>query len=235
MAASTQRKEDIFDMAIRLLDAECGTGITDIVVPVQTKGSESPNGVAKGYPNLEVLNQEVLSCQRCALYKGRTHAVPGEGSPRAKLMFIGEGPGAEEDRTGRPFVGRAGQLLDRMIAAMGLSREQVYIANVVKCRPPNNRVPAPEEIISCLPYLWSQIDLIQPEVLCLLGRTATTGVLKEDLPLRQTRGRWFEVRGRRARVSFHPAYLLRNPEQKREAWEDLKSVMAELGLSVPQK
>jgi DNA polymerase len=153
------------------------------------------------------------------------------GDPCARLLFIGEGPGREEDLRAEPFVGPAGQLLDRMIHAMGLAREQVYIANVVKCRPPGNRVPEPAEARSCLPYLRRQIDVIRPEVICTLGKTPAGALLETDAPLGRLRGRFVEFDGIPLMPTFHPAYLLRNPPEKRRVWEDLQQVMARLGLS----
>jgi DNA polymerase len=186
---------------------------------------------------LAVIASEVAGCPRCAaLVESRTHTVPGEGNPEARLVFIGEAPGAEEDRTGRPFVGRAGQLLNDMIGkGMGLAREDVFIANTLKCRPPANRVPLPDELANCREYLDRQLELIRPEFLCLLGKTAALALL--DLPPATTmgglRGKWFTYRGIRTMVTFHPAYLLRNPPAKKDAWEDLKMLMAEMGLKPP--
>lgn len=156
--------------------------------------------------------------------------VPGEGDPHARLMLVGEGPGQREDATGRPFVGAAGQLLERMLGAIGLRREQVFIANVVKCRPPGNRVPAEEEAMACLPFLLAQIELVDPEVVLLLGATATRALAGRRLAITQVRGRWFERDGRLYLPTYHPAALLRDPSKKREAWEDLKMVRDSLGL-----
>lgn len=188
---------------------------------------------------LEVIQREVAACVRCPqLAAARTQTVFGEGSPTARLMFIGEAPGADEDRTGRPFVGRAGQLLTDMITkGMGLSREVVYIANVLKCRPPDNRTPLPDEVANCRGYLERQLDIIRPERICLLGKTAAAALLDDvaTVPMGKLRGRWFRVQGIRTLVTFHPAYLLRNPAAKREAWEDLKLLMNELGLAIPPR
>jgi DNA polymerase len=175
----------------------------------------------------------VAACTRCALAATRTTTVPGEGAPRARLLFIGEGPGADEDRLGRPFVGRAGQLLTRMIEAMGLSRDEVFIANVVKCRPPGNRVPLPEESAACMPYLARQIALIRPEVVCALGATAAQALLATKEPIGRLRGRFHEFGGLALMPTFHPSYLLRNERDKGVAWEDLKQILARLGLPVP--
>jgi DNA polymerase len=165
------------------------------------------------------------------LARTRTQTVFGEGSASARLMFIGEAPGADEDRTGRPFVGRAGQLLTDMITrGMGLRREDIYIANILKCRPPDNRQPLADEVGNCRGYLERQIDLIRPEFLCLLGRIAATALLDTTLAMAKLRGRWHLVRGTRTLVTYHPAYLLRNPASKRDAWEDLKLLMSAMGL-----
>jgi uracil-DNA glycosylase family 4 len=184
---------------------------------------------------LEIIREEIGDCTRCALHKGRNKLVFGDGSPTARLMFVGEGPGADEDAQGIPFVGRAGQLLNNMIAAMGLSREEVYIANVVKCRPPGNRTPEPEEGATCSPFLFRQIDVVRPQVLVALGATAATYLLGSRQPLAGLRGRVHAVRGTQLIVTYHPAYLLRDPRQKKEAWADLQIAMRELGLKAPGK
>jgi DNA polymerase len=184
---------------------------------------------------LQLIRDEIGDCTRCALHKGRNKLVFGDGSPAARLMFVGEGPGADEDAQGLPFVGKAGQLLNNMIGAMGLRREDVYIANVVKCRPPGNRVPEPEEGATCTPFLFRQIDVIRPEVLVALGATAATWLLGARQPLAGLRGRVHSVRGTKLIVTYHPAYLLRDPRQKKEAWADLQIAMKELGLKPPAK
>jgi uracil-DNA glycosylase family 4 len=185
---------------------------------------------------LEAIRQEIGDCTRCALAGlGRNKIVFGDGDPDARLMFVGEGPGADEDAQGLPFVGRAGQLLNNMIGAMGLRRDQVYIANIVKCRPPQNRVPEPQEANTCAPFLFRQIDVIRPEVLVALGATAATYLLGGKSPLAALRGRVHQVRGSKLIVTYHPAYLLRDPRQKKEAWADLQIAMRELGLQAPQR
>ncbi len=193
--------------------------------------------VGKRLAVLEALRDVVSTCPRCPqLVATRTQTVFGEGSPSARLMFIGEAPGADEDRTGRPFVGRAGRLLDDMITkGMGLRREDVYIANVIKCRPPENRVPLPDEIANCREYLDKQIELIRPEFLCLLGKTAASALLGTPLPMGKLRGKWFSYQGIKAIVTYHPSYLLRQPSGKKDAWEDLKLLMREMGLPLPKK
>jgi DNA polymerase len=184
---------------------------------------------------LQLIRDEIGDCTRCALHKGRNQLVFGDGDPNARLMFVGEGPGADEDAQGLPFVGRAGQLLNNMINAMGLKREQVYIANVVKCRPPGNRTPEPEEGNTCSPFLFRQIDVVRPQVLVALGATAATYLLGTRQPLAGLRGRVHAVRGTQLIVTYHPAYLLRDPRQKKEAWADLQIAMRELGLKLPAK
>ncbi len=180
---------------------------------------------------LDRLHAEIGDCTRCPLaYAGRHTIVFGEGDPNAELLFVGEGPGADEDETGRPFVGKAGQLLNNMIGAMGLAREQVYIANIVKCRPPGNRTPEFAEATTCSPFLLAQIDIVQPRVIVALGTTAATYVLGVRQSLASLRGQWFAARGAKVAVTYHPAFLLRDPRQKAEAWKDLQRVMGELGL-----
>jgi DNA polymerase len=186
---------------------------------------------------LEVLRAEVAVCTRCPLLAAqRTQTVFGEGNVTPRLMFVGEAPGADEDRTGRPFVGRAGMLLTDMITkGMGLAREDVYIANVLKSRPPENRTPTEEEMAHCLPYLVRQIEILRPEFLCLLGRTAVQALLDTSLPMGRLRGKWFRYRGIPTIVTYHPSYLLRTPSAKREVWEDLQLLMGAMGLKVPEK
>jgi DNA polymerase len=205
------------------------------------KPTPAPPQVAAAVPAaerafaLQLIRDEIGDCTRCALHKGRTKLVFADGDPNARLMFVGEGPGADEDAQGLPFVGRAGQLLNNMIAAMGLKREQVYIANVVKCRPPGNRTPAPEEANTCTQFLFRQIDVVRPEVLVALGATAATYLLGTRQPLAGLRGRVHAYRGAQLIVTYHPAYLLRDPRQKKEAWADLQIAMRELGLKPPAK
>ncbi len=185
---------------------------------------------------LKAIQDEIGDCTRCPLaYAGRHKIVFADGLPTARLMFIGEGPGADEDAQGLPFVGRAGQLLNNMIAAMGLKREEVYIANIVKCRPPGNRVPEPVEAQTCSQFLLRQIDIVQPKVVVALGSTAATYLLGMRKSLSGLRGRWHECRGAKLVVTYHPAFLLRDPRQKAEAWKDLQMVMAEMGLKAPAK
>lgn len=174
------------------------------------------------------LLDEIYACEKCRLCAARTNVVPGEGDPQAKLMFIGEGPGRDEDLQGRPFVGRSGELLTRMIRAIGLEREQVYICNVVKCRPPQNRNPEPDEAAACLNYLRAQVALVRPKVVVLLGKVACRYVLKEDISVMREHGRWYERKGTWFMPTFHPSALLRDPAKKRDAWEDFQKIQAKL-------
>ena len=185
---------------------------------------------------LEEIAGQIRTCTACPLHTSRTNTVPGEGNPdRPDVMFIGEGPGADEDAQGRPFVGKAGKLLDKMIVAMGYRREEVFIANIVKCRPPDNRVPLPEEMAACTPYLKAQIALIRPKLIVALGKTAVEGLLNEKVAITRLRGTWKQYEGIDLMPTFHPAYLLRSPEKKREVWADLKAVLAKLGKEPPAK
>jgi uracil-DNA glycosylase family 4 len=172
---------------------------------------------------LRAIREEIGDCTRCKLHQqGRTQIVFGVGSPSADLMFVGEAPGADEDIQGIPFVGRAGQLLTKIIEAIGLTREQVYIANVIKCRPPGNRNPDPDEVERCEPFLFQQIDRIQPKVIVALGTFAAKALLKTQDPISRLRGRVYDYRGAKLIPTFHPAFLLRSPERKRDVWEDMK-------------
>ena len=185
---------------------------------------------------LVAIQDEIGDCTRCPLaYAGRRKIVFGDGDGNARLMFVGEGPGADEDIQGLPFVGKAGQLLNNMIQAMGVKREQVYIANIVKCRPPNNRAPEPVEANTCDQFLLRQIDVVQPEVVVALGATAATYLLGVRQSLSGLRGRWHKCRGAKLAVTYHPAFLLRDPRMKGEAWKDLQMVMKELGLTALAK
>jgi DNA polymerase len=185
---------------------------------------------------LEAVRAEIGDCTRCPLaYAGRHTIVFADGDPNATLMFVGEGPGADEDAQGLPFVGKAGQLLNNMITAMGLKREEVYIANIVKCRPPGNRTPEFAEASTCSQFLLKQIDIVRPKVIVALGATAATYLLGVRQSLSSLRGRWHSTRGAKLAVTYHPAFLLRDPRQKGEAWKDLQMVMAELGLKAPAK
>jgi uracil-DNA glycosylase family 4 len=184
--------------------------------------------------NLLKIRTDLGECTRCKLHKTRNKIVFGDGNPKAELVFVGEGPGHDEDMQGLPFVGRAGKLLTQMIEAMGLQRKDVYICNVVKCRPPENRAPERDEVEQCSPFLLRQIDTIAPKVIVCLGSTAAQTVLETNRGISQFRGQWLEFRGRKLMATYHPAYLLRNPSAKSEVWKDLQKVMAVLGLE-PKK
>ena len=186
---------------------------------------EPPRSVP-GRETLEGVREDLGECTRCKLHGGRTNLVFGVGSPSADLVFVGEAPGRDEDRQGIPFVGRAGQLLTRIIAAIGLSRDEVYIANVIKCRPPNNRNPEPDEVATCEPFLFRQLDVIRPRVVVALGGFAIRTLLETDEAVSRLRGRVFDYRGAKLIPTFHPAFLLRSPERKRDVWEDMKRVRA---------
>jgi uracil-DNA glycosylase len=209
--------------------------------PTPTAGSSlfvpiSPDSREQKIALLSAMDEkEVKPCQRCRLCESRKHTVFGEGDPDAKIFFIGEGPGENEDLQGRPFVGRAGELLNKMIAAMGLRREDVFIANIVKCRPPGNRVPAPDEVGACTPYLLRQLEIIRPKVIVTLGLPASKYMLQSKLSMGKLRGQWHDWRGIKLMPTFHPAYLLRSYTEENRAmvWSDLRQVMAEVGLAAP--
>lgn len=191
------------------------------------RAGEAPAPVPDPGGLLEQLRvEEIGDCRRCKLCEGRSKIVFGDGTARARLMFVGEGPGADEDRQGLPFVGRAGQLLNQIIKAMGFAREEVYIANVVKCRPPDNRAPQPDEVAACTPFLYRQIEIINPRVIVTLGSPATQALLDTTAGITKIRGTFREYRGIRVMPTFHPAYLLRNPAAKKDVWEDMQKVMA---------
>lgn len=180
--------------------------------------------------SLERIRAGIGDCTRCKLHKARTNIVFGVGNPKAELVFVGEGPGHDEDVQGEPFVGRAGKLLTQMIEAMGLQRSDVYICNVVKCRPPENRLPERDEIEVCSPFLMRQLAVIQPKVICCLGACSAQTLLQTNQGISRFRGEWFDYRGAKLIATYHPAYLLRNPNAKGEVWKDLQKVMALLGL-----
>ncbi len=216
------------------------------IIPVLTPRPEQ--AVSDPIAALKLIREDLGDCTRCKLHKqGRKQIVFGVGNPRAELMFVGEGPGADEDAQGEPFVGRAGQLLNNMIKAMGLRREDVYIANVVKCRPPGNRTPERDECDTCSPFLMRQIAVIKPKVIVALGAVSAKNLLAINAPMSELRGRFYDFmpsgarssdpswQGSKLAVTYHPAFLLRDPRQKGEAWKDLQMVMAYLGLKPPKK
>jgi len=226
------------------------------ISPVQAVTSRVPNAVASSAPAKSVvlpviagsrlfeaankiagetllkIREDLGECTRCKLHKGRNKIVFGDGSVKAKLVFVGEGPGADEDKQGLPFVGRAGKLLTQMIEAMGLQRSDVYICNVVKCRPPDNRQPEKDEVTACSPFLFRQLDVLQPKVIVCLGSTAAQTLLQTNRGISHFRGEWLDFRGYKMMATYHPAYLLRNPAAKGEVWKDLQKVMGELGLEI---
>ena len=208
-------------------------------------GIDSPGGLSNLYltgkdlsvesvnkpVTLEDIMKELGDCQRCPLHQGRNNLVFGEGNPNADLVFVGEAPGADEDLQGRPFVGRAGQLLTKIIKAMGLTREEIYICNILKCRPPGNRNPKPEEILACEPFLIKQLQVIKPEVICALGTFAAHTLLNTKVPISLLRGKFHSYQGIKFMPTYHPAYLLRNPGAKKQVWEDAQMIMKVLKKS----
>jgi DNA polymerase len=210
--------------------------------PSQASKKKDDASLARAVEQLETIAAQVSQCRKCQLGSLRTNAVPGEGNPDARIMFVGEGPGADEDAQGRPFVGRAGQLLDKIIIAMGLKRSDVFIANILKCRPPNNRDPRPDEIINCFPYLQQQIEIINPEIIVALGAPAAKTLLNTNKSIGQLRGQFHDYYAGlgsapiKLMPTYHTAYLLRNysPDNRRRVWEDMKKVLAELDLPVPE-
>lgn len=213
----------------RAVESEILAGVREIYVPVRSAKRQ------KEYASLDELKKPVHACVRCELAKTRKNVVFGEGSPDAKLMFIGEAPGADEDAQARPFVGRAGQLLTKIIEAMGLKREEVYIANILKCRPPDNRNPLPDEIANCSPYLLEQVRLIKPRVICALGKFAAQTLLNSETPISKLRGNFHDYHGIKLMPTYHPAYLLRNPGEKKTVWKDMQKIAEELGITIPRK
>ncbi|MGD8563267.1 MAG: uracil-DNA glycosylase [Desulfarculaceae bacterium] len=188
-----------------------------------------------GESGLEAVRQGMGQCTRCPLHKGRRNIVFGQGPDRARIMFIGEAPGAREDEKGVPFVGPAGKLLDRMLKAVGLERSQVYITNIVKCRPPGNRDPLPEEAAACRPFLEAQVQALNPEIICALGRPSAQSLLSTKAPISALRGNWHQVWEHRLLPTFHPAFLLRQPERKREAYQDMKKLVRALAKTRPEE
>jgi len=229
----------VFDQHIELTDYFTGFAVkrAKSVSPLPQKNQDGDNKT-----QLVEIAQSAKECRKCGLGSTRKNSVPGEGNPHARLVFVGEAPGADEDEQGRPFVGRAGQLLDKIIAAMGLKRSDVFICNVLKCRPPDNRDPKPEEIISCMPFLKAQLAAIRPEIIVALGAHAAHTLLNTEKPIGQLRGKfhdfYFDENAEPVKLmpTYHPAYLLRNysDENRRRVWEDMKVVVAELGLEVPK-
>lgn len=210
------------DLLRQFIETESIFGVEDLPKPARP-------AIADKKSTLKELFQAYKDCAQCGLQKTRKNIVFGEGSPEARLMFVGEAPGQEEDQQGLPFVGAAGQLLTKIIEAMKLRREDVYIANCLKCRPPGNRNPLPDEIVSCNPILQKQIEIIQPRVICALGKFAAQTLLSSEEPISRLRGRFYDYQGIKLIPTFHPAYLLRNPSDKKLVWADMQMVMRELG------
>lgn len=232
----------IYDFYRRAVTTEVAKQASNSAVLVAVVEEENPpkvkaqSTVADPASALRLIREDIGDCTRCRLHKqGRKQIVFGVGNPRAELMFIGEAPGADEDEQGEPFVGRAGQLLNNMIKAMGIRREDVYIANIIKCRPPGNRTPDRDECETCSPFLMRQIEVIGPKAIVALGAVAAKTLLAINAPMSELRGRWYDFRGTKLAVTYHPAYLLRDPRQKKETWKDLQMVMKELGLASPSR
>jgi uracil-DNA glycosylase len=238
-STSAHQSELREEMAARKSAVVVEDKILEIISPKPEQGVTDPVAA------LRLIREDLGDCTRCKLHKqGRKQIVFGVGNPRAELMFVGEGPGADEDTQGEPFVGRAGQLLNNMIKAMGLRREDVYIANIVKCRPPGNRQPERDECETCSPFLMRQIATVKPKAIVALGATAAKNLLAINAPMSELRGRWYDFKpagsdaswaGARLAVTYHPAFLLRDPRQKGEAWKDLQMVMKYLGIVPPPK
>ncbi len=214
---------------------EKATGRAALALPRTLELVERYPGLEK-VTDLSGLRAFIGDCRRCKLWQGRTNLVFGTGNPQAELMFVGEGPGADEDARGEPFVGRAGQILTDIIErGIGLGRADVYICNVVKCRPPGNRNPEPDEVAACEPFLMRQIELVRPKIIVALGSVAVQSLLKVKTPISRLRGEWHEVHGVPMMPTFHPAYLLRNPADKRLVWADIQKVMKLMGREVPKR
>ncbi len=212
----------------RRLELERLIGIDSFIIPPRRDADETQGENHTVEQELAAIESEVMNCTKCSLHSTRTRGVFSRGMPRSGLMIIGEAPGADEDRLGKPFVGRAGKLLDKMLLAIGLDESDYYITNIIKSRPPGNRNPHKEEIQACLPYLEKQIELIQPAVIVTLGLPASNTLLENDMSMGEMRGRWFSYRDIPVLPTYHPAYLLRSPKQKAVAWEDLKTLMEAL-------
>lgn len=223
------KMDEVINSVKRAVESEIMAGVSEIYLQA------APEKAAGEKTTLNTLEKEVAKCQRCELSTTRTNVVFGEGNPGADLMFIGEAPGGDEDKQGRPFVGRAGQLLTKIIESIGLKREEVFIGNILKCRPPGNRNPMPEEIAMCSPYLLKQIDLIKPRVICALGKFAAQTLLNTETPISRLRGKFYDYHGIKLMPTYHPAYLLRNPSGKKEVWKDMQAIAEELGIKIPER
>lgn len=218
----------VLDDISQYLEHELDEGRTTFEVSALVDGGETPG---------ETMNEvaaEIASCEKCTLSETRTNVVPGQGASSPEIMFVGEAPGADEDKQGQAFVGRAGKLLTKMIQAMGCERDEVFIGNILKCRPPNNRPPLPDEMETCMPYLKRQIAVLKPKVIVALGATAVKGLMGTTTGITKLRGTWMSFEGIDLMPTYHPAYLLRNPPAKKEVWEDLKTVLRHLGREIPK-
>jgi uracil-DNA glycosylase family 4 len=240
-----QQEEGIIDVEVprdvidRLTQAPSAGGTAAAAPTPQPEAPQSPPPVPLEKPTvlatLQTIADEAAACTRCSLHTTRTQAVPGQGAAQPEIMFIGEAPGADEDAQGLAFVGKAGQLLTKMIEAMGYARDEVFIGNILKCRPPGNRAPLPEEMDTCLPFLKQQIGVLKPKVIVALGATATKGLLNVTTRISELRGQWHTFEGTPLMPTFHPAYLLRDASKKREVWVDLQEVLRHLGRTPPAR
>lgn len=222
MGVSNDPVAVLFEMTKKALNQKLELGDTEIMISRESV-EKMPEPV-KEYKNLEEFENDINECTKCPLHKGRNKFVFGAGNPNADIMFVGEGPGRDEDLKGEPFVGRAGKLLDKILAAIHFDRSEVYIGNIVKCRPPNNRDPEPSEMETCLPYLMQQIEIINPRFICCLGRIAAQALLETKLPLGKLRGTFHDWNDRKVLVTYHPAALLRFQQYKRDTWEDVQKL-----------
>ena len=224
------QRQEIISLITKALKQQKELGLGEVRLSYSSLNKitpRKPRASSSKSETLQKFNLQIKDCTKCRLHQGRTKFVFGVGNPNATVMFIGEGPGKDEDLKGEPFVGRAGQLLDKILAAIQFDRTQVYIANVVKCRPPNNRDPQPDEMSECMPYLKRQIEIINPRLICCLGRISAQSLLGVTTPLGKLRGRFIDFEGRKLMVTYHPAALLRFPEYKRQTWEDVQMLRRE--------
>jgi len=228
LADQLQFFRDIGVDSLSLLKEQAADPTANPVGAPQTAISKEPNSILNDMMTLDSIRAEIGDCQRCKLAPKRTNIVFGSGNPDAELVFVGEAPGFDEDQQGLPFVGRAGQLLTKIIESINLKREDVYICNVLKCRPPENRNPESDEVAACNPFMKKQLAAIRPKVVCCLGTFAAQTVLQTVAPISKLRGKFYDMDGMRVIATFHPAYLLRSPDKKREVWEDMKQIRAEL-------
>lgn len=232
MLTPVEELKEIAGHVKRLLTANAAMGLDPPTLSVEAAKAVEHDGPHRA-KTLDELRDYIGDCRRCKLWQGRTHLVFGEGNPRARLVFVGEGPGRDEDMEGRPFVGEAGKLLTRIIEnGMGLKRGDVYICNVVKCRPPKNRVPEADEVEACLPFLKRQLEIVSPDMICTLGLTAAQNLLGRPFVMNRERGKWVSFLSVPVMPTYHPAYLLRNISAKRQVWEDVQEIMSRMGLEV---